>query len=135
LIIENAKEAYQHWPTSVVTQCCQQLKRLVRHMAVKKAPKRSTRSRRRARAAKNTETIKASDRELLAISKPEWAAAKRKERIVKIALRSDVEAAAESVGCSTRTIRRLVASFEGPANLNSNGTCDFWHCPRRMRVQ
>src|ERR1700678_775618 len=52
-----------------------------------------------------------SDRELLGVPKSEWAAAKRKERIVKRALRNDVESAAAFAGCSERTIRRLVASY------------------------
>jgi hypothetical protein len=81
-------------------------------MAIKvKGPKRSARSRRSARASKNPETIKALDRELLGIPRSEWAAAKRKERIVKKALRSDIEAAADFAGCSARTIRRLVANY------------------------
>jgi putative transposase len=81
-------------------------------MAIKaKVPKRSARSRRRARLIENKEVIKASDRELLGIPQLEWATAKRKERIVKKALRSNVEAAADFAGCSARTIRRLVASY------------------------
>jgi prevent-host-death family protein len=48
---------------------------------------------------------------LLGIPHSEWAAAKRKERIVKKALRSDIETAADFAGCSTRTIRRLIASY------------------------
>ena len=65
-------------------------------MAIKaKVPKRSARSRRRARLIENKEVIKASDRELLGIPQLEWATAKRKERIVKKALRSNVEAAAD----------------------------------------
>ena len=53
-------------------------------MATKaKAPKRSSRSRRRVYASKRTEPIKDSDRELLGIPTSEWAAAKRKERIVR----------------------------------------------------
>ena len=81
-------------------------------MATKaKSPKRSSRSRRRVYASKRTEPIKDSDRELLGIPTSEWAAAKRKERIVKRALRFDVEAAAALAGCSERTIRRLVASY------------------------
>jgi hypothetical protein len=77
----------------------------------KKGPKRSTRSLRGTPASKTTEASKVSDRELLAIPKSEWAAAKRKERTVKMALRSGIEAAADFAGCSARTIRRLVASY------------------------
>lgn len=61
-------------------------------MATKaKSLKRSSRSRRRVHESKRREAIKDSDRELLGIPKSEWAAAKRKERIVKRALRHDVE--------------------------------------------
>jgi hypothetical protein len=81
-------------------------------MAVrKKIRKRSTRPRRERQASKGAEAIKASDRELLGIPKTEWTTAKRKERIVKMALRSGIEAAADVANCSTRTIRRLVASY------------------------
>jgi hypothetical protein len=80
-------------------------------MAVrKKNPRRST-SRPKKSAATRLETINASDRELLGIPKSEWTAAKRKERIVKMALRSGIEPAADVANCSTRTIRRLVASY------------------------
>jgi putative transposase len=48
---------------------------------------------------------------LLGIPKSEWTTAKRKERIVKMALRSGIEAAADVASCSARTIRRLVASY------------------------
>lgn len=72
---------------------------------------RSTRPRREPRASKGTEAIKAADRELLGIPKSEWTTAKRKERIVKMALRSGIEAAADVANCSARTIRRLVASY------------------------
>jgi hypothetical protein len=81
-------------------------------MAIKiKVTKRSTRSRRGTHASKTTEAVKASNRELLAIPKSEWAAAKRNERIGKMALRSDIQAAADFAGCSARTIRRFVASY------------------------
>jgi hypothetical protein len=61
-------------------------------MAVrKKIPKRSARPRHEPRASKGTEAIKAADRELLGIPKSEWTSAKRKERIVKMALRSGIE--------------------------------------------
>jgi putative transposase len=81
-------------------------------MAVrKKIPKRSARPRHEPRAPKGTEAIKAADRELLGIPKSEWTTAKRKERIVKMALRSGIEAAADVASCSARTIRRLVASY------------------------
>jgi hypothetical protein len=72
----------------------------------KKIRKRSTRPRREWQASKGAEAIKASDRELLGIPKSEWTTAKRKERIVKMALRSGIEAAADVANCSTRTIRR-----------------------------
>jgi hypothetical protein len=65
----------------------------------------------------NTAAVKTSDRELLAIPKAEWATAKRKERIAKVALRTDVEAAAELAGCSTRTIRRMVARYRVDPSL------------------
>jgi putative transposase len=81
-------------------------------MAVgKKSAGHSTRPRRKQSAASRTETIKESDRELLGIPKSEWTTAKRKQRIVKIALRSSIEAAADVANCSTRTIRRLIASY------------------------
>jgi hypothetical protein len=43
--------------------------------------------------------------------------AKRRERIVKIALRSDIDAAAQFAGCSTRTTRRLIASYRIETSL------------------
>jgi putative transposase len=55
---------------------------------------------------------RASDRELLAIPKAEWAHAKAQERIVKLALRDGIEAAALEAGRSTRTIRRLIARYQ-----------------------
>ena len=58
-------------------------------------------------AATPTETIKASDRDLLGIPKSEWTAAKRKERIVKMALRSGVEPAADVAGITGRIVELL----------------------------
>lgn len=77
----------------------------------KKIPKRSTRPRRDLHASKSNEATRVSDRELLGIPKSEWATAKRKERIVKMALRSGIEAAADSANCSARIIRRLITSY------------------------
>src|SRR6266700_2755154 len=77
----------------------------------KKIPKRSTRPRRDPHASKSNEATKVSDRELLGTPKSEWATAKRKERIVKMALRSGIEVAADSADCSARTIRRLITSY------------------------
>jgi len=62
-------------------------------------------------ASEGTEAIKASDRELLGIPKSEWTTARCKERIVKMTLRSGIEAAADVTNCSARTIHRLVASY------------------------
>ena len=77
----------------------------------KKIPKRSTRPRRDPHVSRSNEATKVSDRELLGIPNSEWATAKRKERIVKMALRCGIEAAADSAECSARTIRRLITSY------------------------
>jgi hypothetical protein len=65
----------------------------------------------RERTARNSIDLSASERELLAISKADWASAKAQERIAKIALRGSIEDAAKRAHRSTRTIRRLIKRY------------------------
>lgn len=61
--------------------------------------------------ASDSVQLSSSERELLAVPKSEWEIAKRQERIVKTALRSSVEKAADRAGRSMRTVRRLIARY------------------------
>jgi hypothetical protein len=77
-------------------------------------------SRRKRRAARRVNAnrlpgsakITAADRELLAIPAADWSKAKRREVLVKLALRRGDEVAAQSAGCSRRTICRLRTRYE-----------------------
>ena len=80
-------------------------------MTAKKKRKVIRRSKSRAPIAGDSVKLSASERELLAIPKSEWEIAKRQERIVKAAIRTNVEEAANRAGRSTRTVRRLMARY------------------------
>ena len=80
-------------------------------MAMKRTRKRTAQRTRRGRTAIGSAKHAASERELLAIPKADWAIAKRKERIVKVALRTSNEEAAGKAHCSTRTVRRLLTCY------------------------
>ena len=80
-------------------------------MTTKQRRKHFPRSKRRGRIAANSGTLSSSERELLAIPKADWAIAKRRERIVKAALRTSVEEAADRAGRATRTVLRLMARY------------------------
>src|SRR3979490_2600368 len=80
-------------------------------MTTKKKRKHLPRSNRRGRIAASSDALSSAERELLAIPKADWAIAKRQERIVKAALRTGVEEAADRAGRSTRTVLRLMARY------------------------
>jgi len=80
-------------------------------MTARKKRKVIRRSKRRAPIATGSVRLSSSERELLAIPKSEWEIAKRQERIVKAAIRTNVEEAANRAGRSTRTVRRLMARY------------------------
>jgi hypothetical protein len=80
-------------------------------MTTKKKRKHFPRSNRRGRIAPSADALSSSERELLAIPKADWAIAKRQERIVKAALRTSVEKAADRAGRSMRTVLRLIARY------------------------
>src|SRR5277367_2893134 len=80
-------------------------------MTAEKRRKVIRRSTRRVPIAAESEKLSSSERELLAIPKSEWEMAKRQERVVKTAIRTSVEKAAERAGRSTRTVRRLMARY------------------------
>jgi hypothetical protein len=77
------------------------------------------RSKRRAPIATDSVKLSSSERELLAIPKSEWEIAKRQERIVKAAIRTNVEEAANRAGRSTRTVRRLMARYRVNPTLSA----------------
>jgi hypothetical protein len=64
-------------------------------MTAKQKRKITRRSKRRVPIAADSVKLSSSERELLAIPKSEWEIAKRQERIVKTAIRTSVEKAAE----------------------------------------
>src|SRR5271170_5179332 len=80
-------------------------------MTAKQKRKRTSRSKRRVPIATDSAKLSSSERELLAIPTSEWEMAKRQERIVRAAIRTGVEKAADRAGRSTRTIRRLMARY------------------------
>jgi hypothetical protein len=67
-------------------------------MATKQRRKHFARFTRQGRVAANTVKLSSSERELLAIPKGDWTIAKRHERIVKVALRTSIEEAADRAG-------------------------------------
>jgi hypothetical protein len=83
-----------------------------RGIVTAKPRKESKRARGEGRATAVAAKVRATDRELLAIPKTEWAHAKAQERIVKLALRDGIEVAAREASRSTRTIRRMIARYQ-----------------------
>src|ERR1700733_11322423 len=79
-------------------------------MTTKQRRKHFPRSKRRGRIAANSGSPSSSERDLLAIP-TDWAIAKRQERIVKAALRTSVEEAADRASRLTRTVLRLIARY------------------------
>jgi putative transposase len=80
-------------------------------MTIQRKRKHTARSIRPQRTARNSIKLSASERELLAIPKADWAFAKAQERIVKTALRGGIVEAAKRAHRSTRTIRRLIKRY------------------------
>jgi hypothetical protein len=70
-------------------------------MTAKKKHQVIRRSTRRVPIATDSVKLSSSERELLAIPRSEWEMAKRQERIVKAAIRTSVEKAADQAGRST----------------------------------